>query len=110
LLLQNARNVLVRSSPSGGVVAKLADLGISRVVKQHSTHRTTNTVGTMSHMVSQGFEQQQQQQRTAGAFACTHMADVPWEYHQHHLRWGCMCANIVNLACMHLPLFLHRVA
>jgi hypothetical protein len=48
---QNARNVLVRSSPSGGVVAKLADLGISRVIKQHSTHRTTNTVGTMSHMV-----------------------------------------------------------
>uniref|UniRef100_A0A383WBA4 Protein kinase domain-containing protein n=1 Tax=Tetradesmus obliquus TaxID=3088 RepID=A0A383WBA4_TETOB len=46
----NARNVLVRSSASGGVVAKLADLGISRVIKQHSTHRTTNTVGTMSHM------------------------------------------------------------
>jgi hypothetical protein len=51
-VLQNARNVLVRSSASGGVVAKLADLGISRVIKQHSTHRTTNTVGTMSHMVS----------------------------------------------------------
>ncbi|KAF6255835.1 kinase-like domain-containing protein [Scenedesmus sp. NREL 46B-D3] len=46
----NARNVLVRSADGGGVVAKLADLGISRVIKQHSTHRTTNTVGTMSHM------------------------------------------------------------
>jgi serine/threonine protein kinase len=32
------------------MVAKLSDLGLSRVVKQHSTHRTTNTVGTMSHM------------------------------------------------------------
>jgi hypothetical protein len=51
-LPQNARNVLVRSSASRGVVAKLADLGISRIIKQHSTHRTTSTVGTMSHMVS----------------------------------------------------------
>lgn len=51
LLVQNARNVLVCSTPSGGVTAKLADLGISRVIKQHSTHRTTNTVGTVSHMV-----------------------------------------------------------
>eukprot|EP00882_Tetradesmus_deserticola_P010854 GHRQ01011473.1.p4 GENE.GHRQ01011473.1~~GHRQ01011473.1.p4 ORF type:complete len:105 (+),score=50.45 GHRQ01011473.1:3-317(+) len=48
----NAHNVLVRSCEAGGVAAKLADLGISRVIKQHATHRTTHTVGTMSHMVS----------------------------------------------------------
>eukprot|EP00878_Enallax_costatus_P018623 GHUV01019614.1.p1 GENE.GHUV01019614.1~~GHUV01019614.1.p1 ORF type:complete len:911 (+),score=211.03 GHUV01019614.1:148-2880(+) len=48
----NARNVLVASSASSrtGLCAKLADLGLSRVIKQHQTHRTTNTVGTMSHM------------------------------------------------------------
>eukprot|EP00775_Hariotina_reticulata_P003757 gene3757-4016_t len=48
----NARNVLVSSTSTTplGMVAKLSDLGLSRVVKQHSTHRTTNTVGTMSHM------------------------------------------------------------
>jgi hypothetical protein len=47
-LLQNARNVLVCSSRTAphGLVAKLADLGLSRVIKQHSTHRTTNTVST----------------------------------------------------------------
>ena len=50
--VQNARNVLVSSSSTAqfGVVAKLADLGLSRVIKQHSTHRTTATYGTMSHM------------------------------------------------------------
>lgn len=44
--LQNARNVLVAScseAPSG-VQAKVADLGLSRTVKQHQTHRTTTTV------------------------------------------------------------------
>eukprot|EP00775_Hariotina_reticulata_P003316 gene3316-3593_t len=48
----NARNVLVASSDksSTGVVAKVSDLGLSRVIKHHETHRTTNTVGTMSHM------------------------------------------------------------
>ncbi|WIA11661.1 hypothetical protein OEZ85_011762 [Tetradesmus obliquus] len=48
----NARNVLVSSSRCApyGLVAKLADLGLSRVIKQHSIHRTTNTVGTLSHM------------------------------------------------------------
>jgi hypothetical protein len=50
LVLQNARNVLVCSSRSApyGMVAKLADLGLSRVIKQHSTHRTTNTVSSSS--------------------------------------------------------------
>lgn len=50
--MQNARNVLVSSSTTAqfGMVAKLADLGLSRVIKQHSTHRTTATYGTMSHM------------------------------------------------------------
>eukprot|EP00775_Hariotina_reticulata_P011713 gene11713-11858_t len=73
----NARNVLVSSTdpvladdmplaaaaldaaesaePQAGArlqtpTAKLADLGMSRALRQHSTHRTTNTVGTMSHM------------------------------------------------------------
>jgi hypothetical protein len=47
LLLQNSRNVLVSSSASSqcGMVAKLADLGLSRVLQQHKTHRTTQTVG-----------------------------------------------------------------
>jgi hypothetical protein len=46
-MLQNSRNVLVSSSASaeGGMVAKLADLGLSRVLQQHKTHRTTQTVG-----------------------------------------------------------------
>lgn len=45
-LLQNGRNVLVASCPEApsGVQAKLADLGLSRSIKQHQTHRTTNTV------------------------------------------------------------------
>jgi hypothetical protein len=45
-LLQNACNVLVSSSRTApyGLVAKLADLGLSRAIKQHSMHRTTNTV------------------------------------------------------------------
>eukprot|EP00879_Flechtneria_rotunda_P026893 GHRR01028733.1.p1 GENE.GHRR01028733.1~~GHRR01028733.1.p1 ORF type:complete len:480 (+),score=149.90 GHRR01028733.1:863-2302(+) len=48
----NARNVLVSSCPASetGMIAKLGDLGVSRAVKQHETHRTTRTVGTMSHM------------------------------------------------------------
>ncbi|WIA13815.1 hypothetical protein OEZ85_007362 [Tetradesmus obliquus] len=48
----NANNVLVSSceaSPNG-LVAKLADLGLSRVINQHRTHRTTHTFGTLSHM------------------------------------------------------------
>jgi hypothetical protein len=46
LLLQNAHNVLVASSPVAryGMVAKVADLGLSRVLKQYATHRTTGTV------------------------------------------------------------------
>jgi hypothetical protein len=43
---QNANNVLVSSCESSpnGLVAKLADLGLSRVINQHRTHRTTHTV------------------------------------------------------------------
>jgi len=46
LNLQNAHNVLVASSSVAhhGLVAKVADLGLSRVLKQHATHRTTQTV------------------------------------------------------------------
>jgi hypothetical protein len=46
-MLQNAHNVLVASSPVArhGLVAKVADLGLSRVLKQQATHRTTSTVG-----------------------------------------------------------------
>jgi hypothetical protein len=46
---QNANNVLVSSceaSPNG-LVAKLADLGLSRVINQHRTHRTTHTVSNV---------------------------------------------------------------
>jgi hypothetical protein len=54
VLLQNCRNVLVRSNAAvpGGATAKLADFGLSRAMKQHQTHRTTKTCGTLSHMVS----------------------------------------------------------
>jgi hypothetical protein len=50
LPLQNARNVLVASEPGAalGMVAKVADLGLSQVIK-HNSHHTTNTVGTMNH-------------------------------------------------------------
>lgn len=50
-LAQNARNVLVCSSSSSksGMCAKVADLGLSRCLQHHATHRTTNTCGTMSH-------------------------------------------------------------
>lgn len=50
--LQNSHNVLVSSGSTAqyGLVAKIADLGLSRVVKQHATHRTTRTVsGTCLH-------------------------------------------------------------
>lgn len=42
----NARNVLVASSAASPikVAAKLADLGLSRCIKQHGTHHTTCTV------------------------------------------------------------------
>lgn len=45
----NARNVLVASSSTApyGAVAKLADLGLSRVIRQQATHKTTNSVGTL---------------------------------------------------------------
>lgn len=44
--LQNGRNVLVASCSEAaiGVRCKLGDFGLSRSVKQHQTHRTTNTV------------------------------------------------------------------
>jgi hypothetical protein len=47
-LLQNSHNVLVSSGSTAqyGLVAKIADLGLSRVIKQHATHRTTRTVST----------------------------------------------------------------
>lgn len=46
LHLQNAHNVLLSSSQVAqfGLVAKIADLGLSRVLQQHATHRTTRTV------------------------------------------------------------------
>jgi hypothetical protein len=46
--LQNAHNVLVASSSVArhGMVAKVADLGLSRVLKQYATHRTTSTVSS----------------------------------------------------------------
>lgn len=46
VVVQNAHNVLVASSSVArhGLVAKVADLGLSRVLKQQATHRTTGTV------------------------------------------------------------------
>jgi hypothetical protein len=51
LCMQNAHNVLVASSSVAphGLVAKVADLGLSRVLKQHATHRTTRTVSGARH-------------------------------------------------------------
>ncbi|KAF8056875.1 hypothetical protein HT031_006219 [Scenedesmus sp. PABB004] len=48
----NARNVLVAScrTSSTGMVAKLCDLGLSRVLKAQQTHRSTQTCGTLTHM------------------------------------------------------------
>lgn len=53
----NARNVLLSSSgvTALGVVAKLADLGLSRIVRSHKSHHSTNTVGTMSHVAPGGY-------------------------------------------------------
>jgi serine/threonine protein kinase len=55
----NARNVLLSSSgvTALGVVAKLADLGLSRIVRSHRSHHSTNTVGTMSHVAPGGSEE-----------------------------------------------------
>ena len=52
--MQNARNVLVTTSGSSpcGYTAKLADLGLSRIIKQHNTHHTTCTVGLQTRGVS----------------------------------------------------------
>ncbi|KAF8065521.1 STY13 [Scenedesmus sp. PABB004] len=48
----NSSNCLVCSDPAAetGMTAKLADLGLSRVMKERATHRTTRTTGTLSHM------------------------------------------------------------
>eukprot|EP00775_Hariotina_reticulata_P003313 gene3313-3589_t len=47
----NRHNVLVTADPGSpvGVMAKVADLGLARVVEEHKTHRTTGNLGTMSH-------------------------------------------------------------
>lgn len=47
----NAHNVLVASSSVArhGLVAKLGDFGLSRTLKLHATHRTTGTVGMLTH-------------------------------------------------------------
>jgi hypothetical protein len=51
LLLQNCRNCLVASDPAAkyGACAKIADLGVSRALQQHKTHRTTQNLGTITH-------------------------------------------------------------
>jgi hypothetical protein len=52
--LQNSHNVLVTSSSTAqyGMVAKIADLGLSRVIKQQATHRTTRTVGAAAAAIA----------------------------------------------------------
>lgn len=34
---------------SFGACAKVADLGVSRALQQHKTHRTTQNLGTITH-------------------------------------------------------------
>jgi serine/threonine protein kinase len=48
----NAQNVLVASNAMAqtGMTAKLADLGLSRMLVQCKTHHSTNSMGTLSHM------------------------------------------------------------
>lgn len=81
--LQNARNVLVSSNLSAvvGLTAKLADFGLSRIIKQQQTHRTTKTCGTMSHMVS-----------VQQTLACSHTASAA----VHMMALG--CPNYLRLA------------
>ncbi|WIA28752.1 hypothetical protein OEZ86_011286 [Tetradesmus obliquus] len=47
----NCRNCLVASDPAAsfGACAKVADLGVSRALQQHKTHRTTQNLGTITH-------------------------------------------------------------
>ncbi|KAF6262724.1 hypothetical protein COO60DRAFT_1674556 [Scenedesmus sp. NREL 46B-D3] len=47
----NSRNVLVAtdSASEAGATAKIADLGISKAIAQHKTHRTTTNLGTITH-------------------------------------------------------------
>lgn len=49
--LQNCHNVLVSSSSTArfGLVGKLSDFGLSRVIKQAATHRTTRTVSATAY-------------------------------------------------------------
>jgi serine/threonine protein kinase len=46
-----AANVLLASNSSApfGLVAKVADFGLSRMLRFGQTHRSTRTVGTVSH-------------------------------------------------------------
>jgi serine/threonine protein kinase len=48
----NAQNVLVASNAMAqiGMTAKLADLGLSRMLVQCKTHHSTSSMGTLSHM------------------------------------------------------------
>jgi serine/threonine protein kinase len=48
---QNSRNVLVATDAASeaGATAKIADLGISKAIAQHKTHRTTTNLGTITH-------------------------------------------------------------
>ncbi|WIA37838.1 hypothetical protein OEZ86_014694 [Tetradesmus obliquus] len=47
----NSRNVLVATDTASeaGATAKIADLGISKAIAQHKTHRTTTNLGTITH-------------------------------------------------------------
>ncbi|KAI8466992.1 MAG: hypothetical protein J3K34DRAFT_524069 [Monoraphidium minutum] len=47
-----AANVLLASSTAApfGLIAKVADFGLSRMLKVGQTHRSTRTVGTVTHM------------------------------------------------------------
>jgi serine/threonine protein kinase len=49
--MQNSRNVLVATDAASdaGTTAKIADLGISKAIAQHKTHRTTTNLGTITH-------------------------------------------------------------
>lgn len=97
LCLQNARNVLVAScndAPSG-VQAKLADLGLSRSIKQHQTHRTTNTVGGLGGRISSHLAGQSCHACHAAVGAPTKWAWEQLSKHQPLCLWA---------VCMPLPL------
>jgi hypothetical protein len=96
--LQNARNVLVASCSSmpAGVTAKLADLGLSRSIKQHATHRTTNTVRRQPGWLARCSDCAA---RVILAIICTHMVGLFTETGAPSFRKRMLAAKTVVCTC-----------